>query len=157
LGCNKDQIIYPGGIKMARITVEDCLDHVDNRFELVMVGSKRARQIATGGRPALVPEENDKPTVIALREIESGLVTADILTEKPQDYEIVDAAEEPELDDDAAVMAAIEAALAPEGAATAEEAVEPDLAAALEAAMAAEAPASADAPEAPAAPEEPAA
>jgi DNA-directed RNA polymerase subunit omega len=133
------------------------LDHVDNRFELVMVGSKRARQIATGGRPALVPEENDKPTVIALREIESGLVTADILTEKPQDYEIVDAAEEPELDDDAAVMAAIEAALAPEGAATAEEAVEPDLAAALEAAMAAEAPASADAPEAPAAPEEPAA
>ena len=142
---------------MARITVEDCLDHVDNRFELVMVGSKRARQIATGGRPALVPEENDKPTVIALREIEAGLVTADILTEKPQDYEIVDASEEPELDDDAAVMAAIEAALAPEGAATAEEAVEPDLSAALEAAMAAEAPASADAPEAPAAPEEPAA
>ena len=142
---------------MARITVEYCLDHVDNRFELVMVGSKRARQIATGGRPALVPEENDKPTVIALREIEAGLVTADILTEKPQDYEIVDASEEPELDDDAAVMAAIEAALAPEGAATAEEAVEPDLAAALEAAMAAEAPASADAPEAPAAPEEPAA
>ncbi len=136
---------------MARITVEDCLDHVDNRFELVMVGSKRARQIATGGRPALVPEENDKPTVIALREIEAGLVTADILTEKPQDYEIVDASEEPELDDDAAVMAAIEAALAPEGAATAEEAVEPDLAAALEAAMAAEAPASADAPEEPAA------
>jgi DNA-directed RNA polymerase subunit omega len=76
---------------MARITVEDCLDHVDNRFELVMVGSKRARQIATGGRPALVPEENDKPTVIALREIEEGLVTAAILTEVRQDYEIVDA------------------------------------------------------------------
>ena len=100
---------------MARITVEDCLDHVDNRFELVMVGSKRARQIATGGRPALVPEENDKPTVIALREIEAGLVTAAILTEKPQDYEIVDASEEePEIDADAAVIAAIEAALAPE-------------------------------------------
>ena len=86
---------------MARITVEDCLDHVDNRFELVMVGSKRARQLATGGRPALVPEENDKPTVIALREIEAGLVTADILTEVVQDYEIVefeestDAAEAP--------------------------------------------------------------
>jgi DNA-directed RNA polymerase subunit omega len=75
---------------MARITVEDCLDHVDNRFELVMVGSKRARQLATGGRPALVPEENDKPTVIALREIEAGLVTADILTEVAQDYEIVE-------------------------------------------------------------------
>lgn len=79
---------------MARITVEDCLDHVDNRFELVMVGSKRARQLAVEGRPALVEEENDKPTVIALREIAQGLVTADILTEVVQDYEIVDAVEE---------------------------------------------------------------
>ena len=79
---------------MARITVEDCLDHVDNRFELVMVGSKRARQLAVEGRPALVDEENDKPTVIALREIAQGLVTADILTEVVQDYEIVDAVEE---------------------------------------------------------------
>ena len=76
---------------MARITVEDCLDHVDNRFELVMVGSKRARQIAVEGRPALVDEENDKPTVIALREIEQGLITADIRTEIPQEYEIIDA------------------------------------------------------------------
>ena len=76
---------------MARITVEDCLENVDNRFELVMVGSKRARQIATGGKPALVDEEYDKPTVIALREIAAGLVTADILTEVVQDYEIVDA------------------------------------------------------------------
>ncbi|MGS2718306.1 DNA-directed RNA polymerase subunit omega [Eionea flava] len=57
---------------MARITVEDCLDHVDNRFELVLVGTKRARQIATGGKDPMVPEENDKPTVIALREIEEG-------------------------------------------------------------------------------------
>ena len=64
---------------MARITVEDCLNHVDNRFELVMVGSKRARQIAIEGRPALVPEENDKPTVIALREIEAGLITTEIM------------------------------------------------------------------------------
>ena len=78
---------------MARVTVEDCLDHVDNRFELVMVGSKRARQIAVEGRPSLIDEENDKPTVIALREIEQGLVTADILTEIPQDYEILDAEE----------------------------------------------------------------
>ena len=81
---------------MARITVEDCLDHVDNRFELVMVGSKRVRQIAIEGRPALVDEENDKPTVIALREIEQGLVTAAILTEIPQDYEIVGAVPETE-------------------------------------------------------------
>ena len=78
---------------MARITVEDCLEHVDNRFELVMVGSKRARQIAIEGRPALVDEENDKPTVVALREIEQGLVTADILVEVPQDYEIIESTE----------------------------------------------------------------
>ncbi len=81
---------------MARITVEDCLEHVDNRFELVMVGSKRARQIAVEGRPALVDEENDKPTVVALREIEQGLVTADILIEVPQDYEIIESIEEAE-------------------------------------------------------------
>ncbi len=66
---------------MARITVEDCLDHVANRFELVLVGSKRARQIATLGKDPLVPIENDKPTVLALREIEEGLVTAKILDE----------------------------------------------------------------------------
>jgi DNA-directed RNA polymerase subunit omega len=54
---------------MARVTVEDCLENVDNRFELVMVASKRARQIATEGKDPLVPIENDKPTVIALREI----------------------------------------------------------------------------------------
>ena len=81
---------------MARITVEDCLEHVDNRFELVMVGSKRARQIAVEGRPALIDEENDKPTVVALREIEQGLVTADILIEVPQDYEIIESTEEAE-------------------------------------------------------------
>ena len=73
---------------MARITVEDCLDHVDNRFELVIVGSKRARQIAVGGKDALVPTENDKPTVLALREIEEGLIDASILEEKEEpEYE----------------------------------------------------------------------
>ncbi|WP_317932129.1 DNA-directed RNA polymerase subunit omega [Halioxenophilus sp. WMMB6] len=69
---------------MARITVEDCLNHVDNRFELVLVGSKRARQIAVGGKDPMVPEENDKPTVIALREIEEGLVDASILDQKEE-------------------------------------------------------------------------
>lgn len=68
---------------MARITVEDCLDHVDNRFELVMVSSKRARQLQIEGKDPLVPVDNDKPTVIALREIAEGLVTADILVAKP--------------------------------------------------------------------------
>ena len=66
---------------MARVTVEDCLEHVANRFELVMVASKRARQIAVRGAQPLVEWENDKPTVVALREIAEGLVTADILTE----------------------------------------------------------------------------
>ena len=71
------------GTKMARITVEDCLDNVDNRFELVMVSSKRARQIQAEGKDPLVEADNDKPTVIALREIAEGLVNAEILTEKP--------------------------------------------------------------------------
>lgn len=81
---------------MARITVEDCLNFVDNRFELVMVGSKRARQIAVDGRAPLIEEENDKPTVIALREIEEGLITPEILQEIERDYEIVDAEESSE-------------------------------------------------------------
>ena len=59
---------------MARITVEDCLEHVENRFELVMVASKRARQIATQGKDPLVEVDDDKPAVIALREIEGGLI-----------------------------------------------------------------------------------
>lgn len=58
---------------MARVTVEDCLEHVDNRFELVLEASKRARKISLGAEP-LVPMENDKPTVIALREIAGGLI-----------------------------------------------------------------------------------
>lgn len=53
---------------MARVTVEDCLDSIENRFELVRIATKRARQIANGGEP-LVEVENDKPTVVALREI----------------------------------------------------------------------------------------
>jgi len=64
---------------MARVTVEDCLEHVANRFELVMVATKRARQIAVRGDQPMVEWENDKPTVVALREIAEGLVNADIL------------------------------------------------------------------------------
>jgi DNA-directed RNA polymerase subunit omega len=60
---------------MARVTVEDCLDHVENRFDLVMVASKRARQIATGGKEPTVPVDNDKPTVVALREIAEATMT----------------------------------------------------------------------------------
>lgn len=69
---------------MARVTVEDCLDNVANRFELVMVASKRARQLATGGKDPMVQEESDKPTVIALREIAEGFVTPDILTREEE-------------------------------------------------------------------------
>ena len=69
---------------MARVTVEDCLENVENRFELVMVSSKRARQIATEGKEPMVPLENDKPTVLALREIAEGHVNASILDEPTQ-------------------------------------------------------------------------
>ena len=65
---------------MARITVEDCLSNIDNIFEMVLVAAKRARRVAHGADP-LVDLENDKPTVVALREIAEGLVTPSILEE----------------------------------------------------------------------------
>ena len=68
---------------MARITVEDCLDNIENLFEMVLVAAKRARRIAHGAEP-MVELENDKPTVIALREIAEGLVTPAILDEIEQ-------------------------------------------------------------------------
>ena len=66
---------------MARVTVEDCLHAVDNRFELVLVASKRAHQLSKGIAEPLVDVDNDKPTVLALREIAAGLVTKDILNQ----------------------------------------------------------------------------
>ena len=66
---------------MARVTVEDCLEHVENRFVLVMLATKRARQIAVRGEQPLVDWENDKPTVVALREIAAGLISPAILEE----------------------------------------------------------------------------
>lgn len=68
---------------MARITVEDCLKNIDNRFQLVLVATKRARQLWRGAEPC-VPRENDKPTVIALREIAAGCIDASILDEDAQ-------------------------------------------------------------------------
>ncbi|MCH7830152.1 MAG: DNA-directed RNA polymerase subunit omega [Proteobacteria bacterium] len=65
---------------MARITVEDCVDNIENIFEMVLVAAKRARRIAHGAEP-MVDAENDKPTVIALREIAAGLVGPSILEE----------------------------------------------------------------------------
>ena len=105
---------------MARITVEDCLENVDNRFELVMIGSKRARQLAVEGRPALVPEGNDKPTVVALREIAGGHVDASILSPIKQNFALNEDVDESgeqsaatetdlEAEADAAIAAALEA------------------------------------------------
>lgn len=65
---------------MARLTVEDCLDYVDNRFELVLVATRRARQLAMGADP-LLPVDNDKPTVLALREIAENLINDEVLEE----------------------------------------------------------------------------
>ena len=65
---------------MARITVEDCVDNIENIFEMVLVAAKRARRVAHGADPMVEPE-NDKPTVIALREIAEGHVTPAILEE----------------------------------------------------------------------------
>ncbi|MCG4452708.1 MULTISPECIES: DNA-directed RNA polymerase subunit omega [unclassified Pseudomonas] len=66
---------------MARVTVEDCLDHVENRFELVMLATKRSRQLATGGKEPKLAWENDKPTVVALREIAAGLMSYDVIAQ----------------------------------------------------------------------------
>ena len=66
---------------MARVTVEDCLDKVDNRFQLVLLGSKRARQLARYPDDAKLAWENDKPTVLALREIAAGEITREYLKE----------------------------------------------------------------------------
>ena len=82
---------------MARITVEDCLENIGNIFEMVLVAAKRARRVAHGAEP-MVELENDKPTVIALREIAEGHVTPAILDEievpPAEDLLQVDAADE---------------------------------------------------------------
>ena len=67
---------------MARVTVEECLDKVENRFELVLVAAKRAHQLNSGGYRTTLDVGKDKPTVLALREIEAGLIDASILTEE---------------------------------------------------------------------------
>jgi DNA-directed RNA polymerase subunit omega len=79
---------------MARVTVEDAVDKIGNRFDLVLVAARRARQIAIEGKEPLVERGTDKPTVIALREIELGLVTADTLeADNVRDQQVQDQAE----------------------------------------------------------------
>ncbi len=80
---------------MARITVEDCLENIENRFELVLTATRRARQIGHGADP-LVEEENDKPTVIALREIADGLIDperVDVIQAEIEAAEVFDSIE----------------------------------------------------------------
>ncbi len=96
---------------MARLTVEDCLPHVGNRFDLVLLAARRARQIAMGSRP-LLDEEGDKATVLALREIAAGKMSTEIL-------EAIEAKERPSVPDasdifaDPAPGAEVEAPLPP--------------------------------------------
>lgn len=87
---------------MARVTVEDCLENVNSRFELVLLASKRARQLVNG-KEALVDWENDKATVVALREIGEGKISTEILETMANDERLAREAAEAE-------AAAIEAA-----------------------------------------------
>jgi len=80
---------------MARITVEDCLKNVDNQFDLVLTAAKRARQLANGAEP-LLEWENDKPTVVALREIAAGLITDEVLAEMSQPIDDILSSEDAE-------------------------------------------------------------
>lgn len=108
---------------MARITVQDCLENVDNRFELVLAASRRARQVSLGAEPR-VPRENDKPTVIALREIAEGLIGREVLDE-PETDAVPEAAVEEEAAEAVAEDAAVTEEAPDTGAAPAEEAEQP--------------------------------
>lgn len=103
---------------MARITVQDCLEQVDNRFELVLAASQRARQVSLGAEPR-VPRENDKPTVIALREIAAGLVGREVLDEPESDTAAQAVEEEAAATESPALLEEEEGA--PQGGATAGE------------------------------------
>ncbi len=81
---------------MARVTIEDCLENVENRFELVLLASRRARQISQGADP-LVDANNDKPTVIALREIAENLINSDSMDAMDTKRELEEIASDEEL------------------------------------------------------------
>ncbi len=88
---------------MARITVEDCLEQVENRFHLVRVASKRARQLMNGKEPTL-DWDNDKATVLALREIAAGNITEEMLVEKPIVIEDEGLFNQSEIDEETGVL-----------------------------------------------------
>lgn len=93
---------------MARITVEDCLAHVDNRFDLVLLATKRARQLANGVEP-LLPPENDKPTVLALREIAAGKISNAMIQQAQREMDDTAAALEQALAQEFAASASVQA------------------------------------------------
>ncbi|MBE9516010.1 MAG: DNA-directed RNA polymerase subunit omega [Proteobacteria bacterium] len=100
---------------MARVTVEDCLDHVDNRFDLILLASRRARQLAVGGAQPLVELENDKPTVVALREIAEGLISHEILDAQANRVMMEDDDTAGETQDEVAIEAGAEVSSPAEG------------------------------------------
>ena len=75
---------------MARITVEDCLEKIPSRFDLILMASKRARQLSTTSRDPLVEWDNDKPTLVALREIEEGLLDQKTLEQTLEEDVLLD-------------------------------------------------------------------
>ncbi|GAA0548785.1 MAG: DNA-directed RNA polymerase subunit omega [Alteromonadaceae bacterium] len=79
---------------MARVTVQDAVDKIGNRFDLILVAARRARQLAVEGKEPMVDIENDKPTVVALREIEKGLITNSVLDEQERRDQIQQEASE---------------------------------------------------------------
>ncbi|MBU1308198.1 MAG: DNA-directed RNA polymerase subunit omega [Gammaproteobacteria bacterium] len=79
---------------MARVTVQDAVDKIGNRFDLILVAARRARQLAVEGKDAMVEIENDKPTVVALREIEKGFITNSVLDEQERREQIQQEASE---------------------------------------------------------------
>lgn len=89
---------------MARVTVEDCLNNVENLFQLVLVATKRARQLSHGVEP-MVDWENDKPTVVALREVAEGHITPSILDEADNPLAVEEAAAQAEAEAEAAARA----------------------------------------------------
>jgi DNA-directed RNA polymerase subunit omega len=92
---------------MARVTVEDCLEHVENRFDLVLKAAKRAHDLELGAREPMVPRDNDKPTVIALREIALGLKeqpAKEELTEEELVKQYFEESENSQLDDASAMV-----------------------------------------------------
>lgn len=98
---------------MARITVEDCLKNVKNRFELVLIAAKRARDITRKGIEPFVPWENDKATVVALREVADGLIDKNVLHEEPVSAEQEVSVQEQQEPSDSPVMPQISLSSAP--------------------------------------------